>query len=265
LLLAIALAIPSTIAVSQPTSVVDSQIESCLATGKILKGQAPMQGVTRPIKIQVRCNGETRSALFKSIDEHRRGVTRLQGASPEMNFSDDFRYERAAYLLDRALGLDMVPVAVLRSRRGDDGALVDWVENASHQSEMPREPTSQEMIYLGRQKKLMRLFDALIANTDRRPPNWLIGDEDWKLYLIDHSRAFRTDKELTQDYVEDRAWLSRDLYQRLEDLDEGDLKRLLKDLVDGRQIRAIMVRRDAIIAKIDRDRGEFGDEIVFSD
>ncbi len=265
LLLVIALAIPPTLAVSQQTEVSDSQIETCLENGRILKGQKQMKGVTRPIKIEIECDEETRSALFKSIDEHRRGVTRLQGSGAEMNFSDDFRYERAAYLLDRSLGLDMVPVAVLRSRRGDEGVLVDWIENASHQTEMPAEPTAQQMIYLGRQKKLMRLFDSLIANTDRRPPNWMIGNEDYKLYLIDHSRAFRTDKELQQDFLDDRAWLPRDVYQRLEELDERDLKEQLKYLLDGNQIRAIIVRRDEIVAKIDRDRKEFGDEVVLAD
>ena len=41
----------------------------------------------------------------------------------------------------------------------------------------------------------MRVFDELIANTDRNQGNMLI-DRDWKLWLIDHSRAFRLNETL---------------------------------------------------------------------
>ena len=37
----------------------------------------------------------------------------------------------------------------------------------------------------------MRVFDELIANTDRNQGNMLI-DKQWKLWLIDHTRGFRT-------------------------------------------------------------------------
>ena len=243
----------------------DSRIEECLAKGKMLKGTETMEGVTRPFKVRLECEGETRNALFKSVDEHRRGITRLQGAGAEMNFSDDYRYERAAYLLDRELGLGMVPVAVIRTRRGDDGALIDWLENASHETEMPNPPTGRQMAELARQKKLMYLFDALIENTDRRPPNWMIGNDDWKLYLIDHSRAFRTNKRLPTQYLDQPTRLNRDLFQRLQELDEETLRDLMKSLLDGNQIGAILARRDAIIEKIEGDLVELGESAVFSD
>ena len=41
----------------------------------------------------------------------------------------------------------------------------------------------------------MRVFDELIANTDRNLGNMLI-DRQWKLWLIDHSRAFRLHETL---------------------------------------------------------------------
>ena len=41
------------------------------------------------------------------------------------------------------------------------------------------------------QLHILRVFDELIANTDRNQGNMLI-DSRWKLWLIDHSRAFRT-------------------------------------------------------------------------
>jgi len=263
--LVVGLSIVPSWATARQAELEDSEIERCLIEGEMLKGAESLDGVTRPLKIDIECDGSTYSAVFKSIDEHRRGVTRLQGAGAEMNFSDDFRYERAAYLLDRELGLHMVPVAVLRSRRGDDGALVFWIENASQENEMPARPTGPQMAELTRQKQLMYLFDALIENTDRRLENWLIDNDDWSLYLIDHSRAFRTDDTLTEDFLERRSRLTRDLYDRLQALNQADLELLLQGLLNGNQIEALLARRDEIIAKIDRDREEYGDEMVFSE
>ena len=243
----------------------DAAIEACLTSGKFLKGQTSMTGVTRPVKVELECDGETRSALFKTIDEHRRGLTRLQGAGVEMNFSDDYRYERAAYLLDRELGLEMVPVAVLRSRKGENGALIAWLDHAAIPTEMPVEPTPKEMLELTRQKQIMYLFDALIENTDRSPTNFMIDKSTWRLYLIDHSRAFRTDRDLKPEYLERNSRLNRELYQRLEGLNEEDLHSLLDGLISGPQIKALIARRDAIVAKIQQDIERFGEGGVFTD
>ena len=41
----------------------------------------------------------------------------------------------------------------------------------------------------------MKMFDNFICNKDRNAGNLLV-DDDWNLYLIDHSRAFITDKDM---------------------------------------------------------------------
>ena len=41
----------------------------------------------------------------------------------------------------------------------------------------------------------MYVFDELIQNRDRNPGNSL-WTTDWKLWLIDHTRAFRPDVEI---------------------------------------------------------------------
>ena len=40
-------------------------------------------------------------------------------------------------------------------------------------------------------KSIMRMFDSLIYNVDRRPENYLVNESTGKLYLIDHGRSFR--------------------------------------------------------------------------
>ena len=133
------------------------------------------------------------------------------------------------------------------------------------EAQLGRSLTTQERIDLARQKSTMHLFDALIYNTDRRTENWLIGHDDLRLYLIDHSRAFRTQTELPEDFVKRPARLSHDLNENLQDLDDASLTTLLEGLIDKAQIRALLARRDLILQKVSRDLQAYGESVVFSE
>jgi hypothetical protein len=241
----------------------DAEIESCLTEGKILKGVKELTGVTRPLKVEVECGGTKREAIFKSLDEKRMGATKLAGGKTEFNFTDSFRYERAAYVLDRQLGLNMVPVAVLQRRKGADGVLVDFIPDTVHENQVSTPFRGPQMAALTRQKSRMHLFDSLIYNTDRRAENMLIDESTGKLYLIDHSRAFREQKELQDIFAQGRVWLSREMYDNLVALNKENLASLLEDVISKAQLEAILARRDLIVAKIDQDRQEYGDDSVF--
>lgn len=252
------------VAIAQIGDEPDAVIEQCLSEGEILKRIEKLTGVTKPDHLSLSCNGEERSAVFKSVDESRRGVSRMQRGGAEFDFTDSYKYERAAYLLDRELGMNMVPVAVIRSHKGDEGTLVAWIDNASHENQMKQRPTGPMMAELARQKGTMKLFDALIFNVDRRPENWMVDNDTAKLYLIDHSRAFRKHKEPSEEFLTGRARLSKELYDKLKALDEAHLSKLLEGLIGQAQIEALLQRRDAIIEKIDRDVEELGEAVVFS-
>lgn len=250
-------------AVAQLGEISDAEIEKCLQEGDVGKKAGKLVGVTRPEHVRIDCPGIVESAVFKYHDEHRQGITRLASGETELNFSDSYKYERAAYLLDRELGMNMVPVAVIRPVKGDDGALVAWIPDAVHENEMEGSPKGLEMVGLLQEKAIMRLFDALIYNVDRRPENWMVSQDDWSLYLIDHSRAFRDLKDLPESFTSERAWLSQDLYDRLAALDEAELTELLNGLITAAQVKSLIARRDLILEKIDADRAESGDEAVF--
>jgi len=241
----------------------DAEIESCLSTGKILKGGEELVGITRPVRVEVECNGTKRAAVFKSLDEHKWGHTKLDSGETEFNFSDSFLYERAAYLLDRQLGLDMVPVAVLGKRKGNDGVLVAWIPDTVHENKVTTSFSGPQMASQFRQKSRMHLFDSLIYNTDRRAENILVQESTGKIYLIDHSRAFREKEELREGFDEGRVWLSRQMYDNLVGLNAENLAELKDGLISKAQLKALLARRDLIVAKIDKDRQEYGDESVF--
>lgn len=254
----------SAAAVAQVAVESDAEIEACLTTGTILKGGEKLIGITKPVKVEIDCNGTKRAAMFKSLDEHRPGSTRLASGEVEFNFSDSYRYERAAYLLDRQLGLEMVPVAVLGRRKGTDGVLMDWIPAAVHENQVSASFSGPQTASLFRQKSRMRLFDSLIYNTDRRAENILVDESTATLYLIDHSRAFREKQELQEEFAEGRVWLSRELYDNLVALGEENLAELADGLISKSQLQALLARRDLIVAKIDRDRQEYGDDAVFT-
>ena len=248
---------------SQLSDLSDEEIEQCLNEGKVGKKAGKLVGVTRPEHVNIDCPGVSDSAVFKYHDEHRQGITRLAGGETELNFSDSYKYERAAYLLDRELGMNMVPVAVIRNVKGDEGALVAWIPDAVHEKDMEGSPKGLQMVGLLQDKAVMRLFDALIYNVDRRPENWMVSKDDWSLYLIDHSRAFRDLKDLPESFTSDKLWLTRDLYENLKTLDAASLSASMDGLISDAQIKSMMARRDLIIERIDQERETQGDDTVF--
>ena len=74
--------------------------------------------------------------------------------------------------------------------------------------------------------QLVRLFDQLIANTDRNLGN-LVITKDWNMWAIDHTRAFRTAGTLkTPGNV---ARCDRLIFERLKALDRATMRRELAD------------------------------------
>lgn len=252
-------------ATAQISTLPDAEIEKCLEQGTITGKNSILIGLTRPVHFRIDCSVDVDSAVFKHLDSHRPGLTRLDGGHLERDFSDSYKYERAAYLLDRHLGLNMVPVVVLRKVKASQGAMVAWIPNAAHESKMGKKRNGQLMAALAPQKAIMRLFDALILNFDRRQENWLVDQDTSKLYLIDHSRSFSISQKLPKEFTGGPARLPQSLYNELKALDEAQITGLIGDLVTDSQIRALLARRDLILEKIDKDCEEMGNAAIFTD
>jgi hypothetical protein len=245
-----------------PAALTDAQVERILLEGRIVEIEDVGAGVTKPQRVTLELDGVQRRAIFKSLDVQKRGITRMAGAPPEMNYSDSYLYERAAYLLDRELGLGMVPVAVLRDVGGSRGALVDWVEGAITEGER-----LERKIDIGpevrREIAAMRVFDMLINNADRNRGNLLYAEQDWSVFLIDHTRAFRYPKGWPADYDEIPIQLPREMLPRLEALELKPLASLLDGVVTRDRIKSLLARRDRLLKLIEEQRELRGDAFVF--
>jgi hypothetical protein len=257
--LALALALPTPAGVDD-----DAELEAFLERATVVEAKEIGTGITRPYKLVLELDQRREKAAFKYVEIYDATPRRKPGFPPEREFTDDYHYDRAAYLLDRELAMGMVPVTVLRDWDGKQGAAVAWISDAmTEHDRRTRGLEPVEALGYERQRAVMRVFDALILNTDRNLSNQLVTAHDWKLHLIDHSRSFRRSKELPYRFAEAPIKLPRDLLARLEALDEARVRALLDGTVSRARVRALMARRDLILEKVARDREEYGDAYVF--
>src|SRR5262245_3988616 len=223
--------------------------ERFLAEAPIKLGKT-LGGVTRSRQAILELNGVSHFAVWKTIDDNRKGVTNLGRGGYEINFRDTWKNEVPAYELDKLLGLKMVPIAVSRTYQNKQGALIAWVDLGMSEAErlkkqmIPPDPAdwSQKMANV-------QLFDNLIYNIDRHSNNIYIT-KDWNVILIDHSRAFRSFSELRTENELRR--FSKSLLAALEQLDRDAFQKMRAKYLDGPQVEALFTRRDAILARARR-------------
>lgn len=235
-----------------------TRIEEFLTTADVVRVQPVGKGSTETWRLTLTDGEITHDASFQSVDE-RAPAKDLGGGRTEVNFVDSYRYNIAAYRLARLLGLDdMVPVSVARKWRTKTGAFTWWVDDVRmDEGEMnekglkaPDEVSWSEQIYR------VRLFSQLVHDTDRNRGNLLITTE-WRLWMIDFTRAFRRWPRLQSPQVLERC--DRKLLEVLRELTRKDLDAALKDTLSRIEIEGLAARRDLIVQHYEalvRERGE---------
>ncbi len=255
------LAVPA-VALAGEDKLSDEAMESFLLDSEVVRVQQMLPGSTYPMAVELRMHGVVRKAVFKYRPADLPHTNDIAMGVP---LADSYLYETAAYRLDRALGLGMVPVSVIRDIHAE-GAVIEWIEAATTEKDLR---TSGDYPGAARsliqQQAVMTLFDALILNKDRKDSDQLITPEDGQLHLVDHSRSFPVSGEIVPTFLAEPASLPRSLLHRLIQLDAESLGDLLGGLVTDAQIEAMLERRDKIVEKIGADREEYGDAQVFQD
>lgn len=226
----------------------DAEIEEFLLKADVVKTKSTSKGITGSLQATLSDGRITHDAHIQSIDESKREFQSMRGT--EFNFRDSWTFNVAGYKLDRLIGLNMVPVSVSRRYRTKPSAFTWWVDDvAMDEGDRLKKKTSPpDYKTWNQQMQLVRLFDQLIYNVDRNMGNLLIT-KDWRVWAIDHTRAFRTHDELKSPDNVTRC--DRRVFQRLKDLNTETLKRELGAYLDSWQIRALLARRDAIVKRIE--------------
>ena len=107
-----------------------------------------------------------------------------------------------------------------------------------------------------------RVLDQLIYNMDRNLGN-LIITKDWKIWAIDHTRAFRTHRVLKN--PKDLVQCDRKLLAALRGLTYETLEGELRPYLTKSQIKALLARRDLIVEYFDNAVAEKGEQAVLYD
>jgi hypothetical protein len=214
-------------------------------------------GVTHPVRLTLD-NGRVRhDAAFSTVDE-RLPVWKGKNNTTELDFVDSYQYTLAAYAVAGLVGLDhMMPVMIERRWQQLKGGLSWWVDGTIDEKERLKKglkPPDPEA--WNDQMHRMKVFAQLVGDTDRNLGNILIGS-DWKLWMIDFTRAFRRKRELLN--VNDLQRCDRQLLERLRALTKEQLTEKTKPYIGGAEIDALLARRDLIVARFEQlvaERGE---------
>lgn len=221
------------------TEISDRKLEEFLSKGEVIDSRDLGRGRTRPRLVLLERSGLRRRGIFKAVDE---GGGPIAGGA-----TDRYQHEVAAYRLDRVIGLNMVPVTVIREIESRRGSLQSWVDGAVDQEAAEAYKLDlYETETTGRQLAVGRVFDALIGNHDRKPADILRLVSEERVFLIDHSRAFSTSAELA--WAEEKVVpISPQLSLALRSLNRKGLEKKLGSLISNRQIDALLERRDKIL------------------
>jgi hypothetical protein len=255
---ALCLAVLSQAAAQEP-NLTEEEMKQFLLQAKIVKFKHTSKGVTSPWRLTLSDGKLTHDAAFQSIDESKRNVE-VEGKT-ELEFRDSYHYNIAAYELAKLLGIgDMIPVCVQRQWNGDSGSLCWWVPSKMDE-ETRRKDNIQppDLNAWNKQLNKMWVFSELIYDTDRNQTNMLIT-EDWKLWMIDFSRAFRRWRFLLK--PEHLAMCDRQLLANLRQLKETDVLEKTKPHLTKDEVKALMARRDKIVAFFDKQIVQKGESAV---
>ncbi len=185
-------------------------------------------------------------------------------------FVEGWKYEIAAYELDKYLGTNMVPPTVAKRFKGSLGSAQLWLDVWIDFEQMTAQgltPPGNRVDNFNKRVYLQRAFDNLIANEDRHLRNILLT-EDWKMILIDHSRSFRFSKKhqksliFTERHREGPKLMKRlpkEFIEKVKSLDLEKMNELVGEWLTEDEIAAVLVRKELILEEVDRLVKEYGE------
>jgi hypothetical protein len=212
-----------------------------------------------------------RATLDDGTRRHDASVVTEDGSGPTRR---NYKFNVAAYELDKLLGLNLVVPSVERPVNGRPASVIWWVDNFA-MNELDRrrkgiDPPDPDG--WGRQVQAVRVFDELISNTyrDTAPPLYLntVWDNllittDWTIWLTDHTGAFRTRQDL-QD-PDSLARCPRGVLGRLRVLNKEGLRQALARYLSSQQLDALDVRRVLLLRHFDHQIESRGEADVLYD
>ena len=240
----------------------DKDKERFLLEAEVVSAKELSVGITLSRRLTLTDGKLTHDAHYQNIDEFK---PLFQGAAgAEASFRDTYRYNIAAYRLDRLLGFGMTAPSIERKYKGSTGAITWWIDDVL-MMELDRwrqkiDPPDKDA--WNRQMYRARLFNELVYNTDPNLGNVII-DKNWRIWLIDFTRAFRLHKKLRRE--ENVGMLDRGLWERLQDLNGAEIERAMDGILLKGELQGLLARREIIVALLRQRIAERGEAAVLFD
>ena len=249
-----------TIPEASPAAVLTlEEMEQFLLHAKVLETKSFSKGVTKARRVSMSDGRITHDAQIQDVNIEK-AIFEVNPKHTEINFKDSFRYNIAAYRLARLLELDNVPVSVERMVEGKPAAITWWLDDvAMEEGDRAKKKIEGNGLRRRNYYAVMQVFDELIQNRDRNAGN-ILWSSDWKLWMIDHTRAFRLGKKLLRPKT--LTICDRALLERMRELTRPALAESVGKSLTGPAIDALLSRRDAIVKLFDERIGARGQGAV---
>jgi hypothetical protein len=266
LVLLAALWAPALPAAQQPTAspaavtLSREQMEAFLLNAEILRMRSAGGGITDTQRATLSDGVLTHEAQVQTVDQMMQ-VFKPPTGPPEFNFVDSYRYNIAGYRLALLLGLDNVPMSVERRVNGKRAAVTWWIDDVMMEERVRiKKPVpSPDSTRTAAQIHVMRVFDELIQNRDRNLGNQ-VWTTDWKMWMIDHTRAFRLGNDLRNPKLLERV--ERSLLENMRKLTYETVSEAAGSSLTRFEVQALITRRDAIVKLFEAKIAHRGENVV---
>jgi len=215
------------------------EMEKYLKNAPILSIEKDLElGRTNFWRITLNDGKKERRAIFKHVDRPRPHI-----------LSDSYKYELAAYKLNKMLSLNIVPPLVERTINNQEGSLQLLVENVITERERalkkikPKNPQEFK-----NDLDLINLFRILVHDQSSDTNDILIQLDNWKVWRVDFSMAFFPSSDILPESRIERC--SKSLFKNLMDIKNRHLEKELDPYLNKREINGLIERKNTIIRTI---------------
>ncbi len=212
--------------------------------------RAPIVSITEidpgvPLKmLELQGDGMHLRAVFGENQE-----TAEEAAAAGRRARRRYQHTVAAYRVDRLMGLNLVPVTVLRKIEGNEGLVQIWIQAALDQAVIEEYGRWSLLEGLDGQIARVAAFSALIGIEDRLPAGRMLLPISRRVLLADNSVSFYPDPRVDPYLPEGCGPVGAAFMASLRSLEKGELTEILAALVSDEAIDALLSRRDGLVER----------------